>query len=87
MTAHSDRAADASLTVRLPVEVMDRLDEIAKATSRSRSHLAADAIEAFVAREHAIIAGQAAVRAGDVIPHEQVMREARAIIAGAKNGR
>ncbi len=92
MTAQNDRTTESMrLTVQLPSEIMDRLDEIATATRRHRSHLAAEAIATFVAREHAIVkaieAGQAAVRAGDVIPHEEVMREARAIIAGAKNGR
>ena len=37
-----------TITVRLEDEVRDRLDQLAKATQRSKSFLAAEAIRAFV---------------------------------------
>ena len=37
-----------TMTVRLEDEVRDRLDQLAEATQRSRSFLAAEAIRAFV---------------------------------------
>jgi predicted transcriptional regulator len=55
---------------------------------RTRSFLAAEAIADYVARELAIIEkieqGRADVRAGRVVPHEEVAREARAIIEAAR---
>ena len=37
-----------TMTIRLEVEVRDRLDQLAEATRRSKSFLAAEAIRAFV---------------------------------------
>ncbi len=41
-------AESATMTVRLPSEVKERLDRLAKTTQRSRSWLAASAITEFV---------------------------------------
>lgn len=40
--------ATATLSVNVPLEVKNRLDRLAKDTSKSRSSLAADAISSFV---------------------------------------
>ncbi|MCZ4428800.1 CopG family ribbon-helix-helix protein [Agrobacterium sp. SOY23] len=40
-----------AFTVRLPDEVADKLDQLAEKLDRSRSYMAARAIEDFVARE------------------------------------
>ena len=40
-----------AFTIRVPDEVADRLNQIAQKLDRSRSHMAAQAIEDFVSRE------------------------------------
>lgn len=79
-----------TVTVRLPLEVKDRLDLLAERTRRTRSFLAGEAIAAYVANELAIIEGihegLADVRAGRVVSHDQMMEEVRAIIADAERG-
>jgi predicted transcriptional regulator len=78
----------ATLTVRLPAETKEQLAELAGRTRRTRSFLAAEAIADYVARELSIIEkieqGRADVRAGRVVPHEEVTREAHAIIEAAR---
>src|SRR5256885_250541 len=66
------------VTVRIPDEVNDQLEKLAKATARSKSWLAAEAIGAYVASESSFIAaveeGRKAARAGDVVPFADVRR-------------
>ena len=50
-------ASSATLTVRLPKKVKDRLGELARHTRRTRSYLAGEAIASFVDREIAIVEG------------------------------
>jgi predicted transcriptional regulator len=75
------------LTVDLPDEVKDRLDRLAERTRRNRSLIAGEAIADYVRRELAIIddieEARAEVRAGRIVPHDQVMDEIRAIIEEA----
>jgi predicted transcriptional regulator len=77
----------ATLTVRLPSRTKDQLTELATRTRRTRSFLAAEAVAEYVARElrlvEAIERGRADVRAGRVVQHDEVAREARAVIAAA----
>jgi predicted transcriptional regulator len=79
------------LTVDRPDEVKDRLDRLAERTRRNRSLIAGEAIADHVRRELAIIddieEARAEVRAGRIVPHDQVMDEVRAIIEEAKQGR
>lgn len=79
------------LSVRLPTAVKEQLDRLAEGTSRSKSYLAAEAIEAFVERELAIIEGiqegLADAAAGRVVPHETVMADLERIIAEAEAAR
>ncbi len=78
----------ATLTVRLPAQTKEQLAELASLTRRTRSFLAAEAIAGYVARELAIVAaierGRGDARAGRVLAHEEVMREARAAIEEAR---
>ncbi len=77
-----------TLTVRLSNDVKGKLATLADRTHRTRSFLAAEAIAAYVKRELAIVEGfergQADVRAGQVTRHDEVAREARAIIEAAR---
>ena len=79
------------MTIRLPLDVSDKLSRLAKGTDRSRSYLAAAALSAYVDRELEIIEGiqqgLADVEVGRVVPHEQVVAEAEAIIAQAREAR
>lgn len=76
-------AASTTLTVRLKPEVKDLLARLAAATDRSRAFLAAEAIEAYVMRESARVAG---VVGGsptcglDGVPHDAAMDELDAAI-------
>ncbi|MDP9057086.1 MAG: CopG family transcriptional regulator [Pseudomonadota bacterium] len=81
----------ATMTIRVPTEVRDKLGRLAQDTRRSRSYLAAEAVAAYVERELAIVEGikqgLADVAAGRVTPHEEVMAAAHAIIAEARRNR
>lgn len=74
-----------TMTMRLPLEVHERLSRIAASTRRSRSYLAAEAVAAYVERELSIIErieqGLADVAAGRVLPHDAAMAELDAAIA------
>lgn len=79
--------ATTTLTVRLPAEIKERLDELAERTRRTKSFLAGEAIAAYVARELDIVEGIGRgledVRAGRVVPHDVAMRKIRATIGKA----
>jgi len=80
-------SAKAILNIRLPAETLRRLDAIAAATRRTRSFIANEALEAWIARESAIIEdiriGLEESRAGKTIPHERAMRDLDAAIERA----
>ena len=80
-----------TLTVRLDDDVKERLGRLASHTRRTRSFLAAEAIEAYVAREIEIVEGiergRADVAAGRVVPHDEAMAELEAVIAGVAASR
>lgn len=73
-----------TLTVRLAPQVKRRLESVALRVRRSKSFLAAEAIEEFLAVQEwqiaAIKEGIAAADRGDLVPHEDV----RAWAAGSK---
>ncbi len=81
----------ATMTIRVPAEVRDKLGRLAQDTRRSRSYLAAEAVAAYVERELAIVEGikqgLADVAAGRVTPHEEVMAQLHAIIDEAQRKR
>jgi predicted transcriptional regulator len=78
----------STMTIRVSTTVKEKLERLAHDTRRSKSFLAAEAVTAYVERELEIIEGiqrgLADVEAGRVVPHAQVMAEARQIIADAK---
>lgn len=80
--------ASTTMTIRVSPETKSKLERIAADTRRSKSFLAAEAVSAYVERELEIIdgikRGMDDVAAGRVVPHEEVMAEARQIIADAK---
>lgn len=80
--------ASTTMTIRIPVDVKDKLGRLARGTRRSKSFLAAEAVSAYVERELAIIGGVERgledVAAGRVVPHDEVTAEAHAIVADAK---
>jgi RHH-type rel operon transcriptional repressor/antitoxin RelB len=69
----------APLSIRVPEELSERLDALAKATDRSKSFLAVQAIEEFVTVQEwqvaAIQEGIAEADAGKVVPHENAVEE------------
>ncbi len=73
-----------TLTIRVPVQVRDKLARIASGTRRSKSYLAAEAVAAYVERELAIIEGiqegMADIAAGRTVSHAQAMAELRAVV-------
>jgi RHH-type transcriptional regulator, rel operon repressor / antitoxin RelB len=69
----------ALMSVRMPERLAERLDNLAKATDRSKSYLAALAIEEFVAVQEwqvqAIQEGLAEAEAGKVVGHDKALKE------------
>mgnify|MGYP001559682813 FL=1 len=65
-----------TFTIRVPTVIKQRLDKLAKATSRTRSWLAAEAVATYVTEQDwqlaEIEAGIKDAVAGRVIPHEEV---------------
>ncbi len=77
--------ASSTLTVRLKSSVRDDLDRLCSQTKRTRSFLAAEAIEAYVAYETAIARGVERglkdMRANRVVSHAAAMDQLDAEIA------
>ena len=77
-----------TMTIRVPVELHDKLARLAHGTQRSRSYLAAQALAAYVDRELSIITGIeqgiADIAAGRTLPHDEAMDRIDAVIAGAR---
>ena len=84
-------SASTTMTIRVTPDLKEKLGRLAESTRRSRSYLAVEAVEAYVNRELQIIEGihqgLADMRAGRVTPHEDVMAEARRIIAEARQAK
>jgi predicted transcriptional regulator len=83
--------ASTTLTVRLTPELKARLGKLAERTQRTKSFLAGEAIGSYVEREMEIVAGiehgLEDMKAGRVIPHEDVMADIDATIKKAKSKR
>jgi RHH-type rel operon transcriptional repressor/antitoxin RelB len=71
-------ANTTTMTVRVPATLKHRLDKLAEATARSRSWLAAHALEVYVEDQEWQLAitrkGVKDVREGRVVSHEKVTR-------------
>ena len=80
--------ASTTITIRVPPDLKEKLGRLARDTRRTRSWLAAEAVEAYVNRELEIIEGiqrgLADMEAGRVTPHEEVMARVDQIIAEAR---
>lgn len=80
---------NTTLTVRVPPELKERLGKLAERTRRTKSFLAGEAIAGYVERELEIVAGiergVADMKAGRVVPHEEVMADIDAIVEAAKS--
>lgn len=79
-----------TMTIRLNPQLKEKLGRLAQGTRRSRSFLAAEAVEAYVDRELAIIEGiehgLADVKAGRTVSHEDAMTVVRRAIEDAAGG-
>ena len=73
-----------SITVRVRDDMVQELDELARAMDRSRSWVVTDALVRYLAEERQWMAqikrGIEAADRGELIPHEQVMEEMRQMI-------
>ncbi len=71
--------ASTTLSVRLSPELKARLSKLAEQTHRTKSFLAGEAIGGYVERELEIVAGIERglddMKAGRVVPHEEVMAD------------
>jgi predicted transcriptional regulator len=78
---------DITFSVRIPQETKTMLDALSKSTQRSKNFLAREAITRFVQSEaeivEGIMQGLEDVKAGRTVPHEDVVKISRAIIAEA----
>ena len=78
-------AETTTITVRVPLDVKDKLDRLAELTDRSRSFHTAAALADYARSEleivEAITRGLADSKAGRGTPHKQAMAELRGEIA------
>jgi predicted transcriptional regulator len=81
--------ASTTMTIRVTPELKDKLGRLAHNTRRTRSYLAAEAVESYVNRELQIIEGiergLADLEAGRVTPHKEAMDRIDAAITAASN--
>lgn len=80
-------SASTTMTIRVTPDLKEKLGRLAQNTRRTRSYLAAEAVEAYVNRELQIIEGidrgLADRKAGRVTPHKDAMDRIDAAIAAA----
>lgn len=78
-------AETTTITVRVPLALRDELDRLAKLTQRSRSFLAAEALELYARYEleivEGILEGIADADAGRVFTTEQMREEMERVLA------
>jgi predicted transcriptional regulator len=80
-TKSASSSSTAILTVRIPVPLKRRLEELSKTTARNRSRLALEALESYVEEQETRLAkldqGIRDADAGRVVPHDEVKRYLR----------
>jgi predicted transcriptional regulator len=80
-----------TMTIRVTAETKERLEQLARITRRSRSFLAAEAVDRYLNTEQAIIEGirrgQADVAAGNLVSNDAAFAELTAAIAGRDGNR
>ena len=74
-------AARTTMTIRVTPDLKEKLGRLAHNTRRTKSYLAAEAVEAYVNRE--LQRGLADREAGRVTPHDAAMDRIDAAIAAA----
>ena len=78
---------DITFSVRIPQETKLMLEALSKSMQRSKNFLAREAITQFVQNEAEIVEGITQgledVKAGRTVPHEEVVKTSRKIIAAA----
>lgn len=83
-------ASSTTMTIRLDPRLKEKLGKLAHETQRSRSFLAAEAVEVYVNRELAIIdgieRGLADVAVDRTVSHEDAMVSVRQAIEDAAGG-
>lgn len=83
--------SSTTMTIRVSTDLKERLDRLAADTRRSRSFLAAEAVEAYVAKELAIVdginEGLTDIRNGRTVTHDDAMAELNAAIDAAERER
>lgn len=83
--------ASATLTIRLTRQAKDQLGRLADLTHRTKSFLAAEAIERYLTREIEIVEGIERgledMAANRVVPHDEAMARLEATIASAEQSR
>lgn len=83
--------SSTTMTIRVSTDLKERLDRLAADTRRSRSFLAAEAVEAYVAKELAIVdginEGLAHIHNGRTVTHDDAMAELNAAIDAAERER
>lgn len=86
-------APTSTMTIRLPVDTLNRLAELARSTDRSKSYLATKAIEEFVtSQEWQIKAIEEAVREADTPKavfhdHADVVARMKKKVSAARKGK
>ena len=80
-----------TMTIRVTAETKNRLEQLARITRRSRSFLAAEAVDRYLNTEQAIIdgikRGQADAAAGQLVTNDVAFAELTAAIAGHDGNR
>jgi RHH-type transcriptional regulator, rel operon repressor / antitoxin RelB len=75
-TPNMETMPSTTFTVRVEAEVKERLEKLAKCTGRSRSSLAAEALNAYIDVNEWQVAGvqraMASLDRGDGVPHQEV---------------
>jgi predicted transcriptional regulator len=76
---------DVAIEARIPTELNDALTRLAVARRKRKSTLVREALREYILSEEAFAAaveeGRAAVRAGDIIDHAEVIRQIDALLA------
>lgn len=80
-----------TITIRVSRDMKEKLERLARDTRRSKSHLAAEAVSAYVEREFEIIddveRARRDVAAGRVVDHDDAMAEIEAAIRSVRADR
>jgi predicted transcriptional regulator len=80
-------AETTTITIRVPTELKARLDRLAELTDRSRSYLAAEALDIYARQEleivEGVLEGITDDEAGRVVSHEEAMARLDRVIAEA----